>query len=80
MLGIDPLHSASEGVAVFAVRPDAVEDLVSALKGGGCGEAAVVGEVREAWEPFLRGRVVVETEVGGMTLLPSTPLTTPRIC
>lgn len=80
MLGIDPLHSASEGVAVFAVRPDAVEGLLSALRRGGCGGAAVVGEVREAWEPFLRGRVVVETEVGGMALLPSTPLTTPRIC
>lgn len=80
MLGIDPLHSASEGVAVFAIRPEAAEELLEALRKGGCGEAAVVGEVREPWEPFLRGRVVVETEVGGMTLLPSTPLTTPRIC
>ncbi len=80
MLGIDPMHSASEGVAVFAVRPGAVDELLEALKRGGCAEAAAVGEVREAWEPFLEGRVVVETEVGGMTLLPSTPLTTPRIC
>lgn len=80
MLGIDPLHSASEGVAVFAVRPSAAEKLVRALRGGGCRDAAIIGEVREAWEPFLAGRVVVETEVGGMTLLPSTPLTTPRIC
>lgn len=80
MLGIDPLHSASEGVAVFAVRPEAAEELLQTLRRSGCGGAAAVGEVREAWEPFLRGRVVVETEVGGMTLLPSTPLTTPRIC
>jgi len=80
LLGVDPLNSASEGVAVLAVSKEAKDEVVEYMRKLGYVDAAVVGEVVEPRTPFLRGRVVVKSEVGGYTILEPNPQLTPRIC
>lgn len=80
LLGVDPLNSASEGVAVLAVSREVKDEVVGYMRKLGYVDAAVVGEVVEPRTPFLRGRVVVKTEVGGYTILEPNPQLTPRIC
>lgn len=78
LLGLDPLHIASEGQFLAVVGPDHAEAALAALRAlpGGT-EAAVVGEVRR--EPA--GAVLVTTPYGGsriVDMLVGDPL--PRIC
>jgi hydrogenase expression/formation protein HypE len=80
MLGVDVLSSASEGVAVLAVPRDIAQEVLEFIRGLGYAEAAIVGEVLEAPDGFLRGRVIARTEVGGYTLVEPGPMLTPRIC
>ncbi len=80
MLGIDPLQVASEGVAVLGISGDAAEEVVEYLRSRGFRRAEVIGEVIKPPKDILKGRVVVKTEVGGLTLLDSTAIQTPRIC
>ncbi len=80
LLGVDPLNSASEGVAVLAVSREIKDEVVEYMRGLGYVDAVVVGEVVEPRTSFLRGRVVVKSEVGGYTILEPNPQLTPRIC
>ena len=77
MLGYDPYYLACEGRVVAVAAPDAADDIVGAWRGLPGGEqAAVIGTVLEG-----RGRVVLETEIGGerfLEELEDDPL--PRIC
>ncbi|CDZ24574.1 Hydrogenase expression/formation protein HypE [[Clostridium] cellulosi] len=78
MLGLEPLYLACEGrLVVFASKDDA-EKLIEVLRRGKYSQnAAIIGEVTED----MPGRVVVETEVGGETLLPPPGgELLPRIC
>ncbi len=78
ILGIDPLHVASEGRLVAFVSAEAAEAALGALHSHPLGrEAAIVGEVG-AGDP---GLVVLETSFGGsrvVDMLAGDPL--PRIC
>ncbi len=78
LLGIDPMYVANEGRLVAFVAPDAAPTALAALRTvDGCGDAAVIGEVRT--EP--PGMVMVNTAFGGrrvMDQLVGDPL--PRIC
>jgi hydrogenase expression/formation protein HypE len=78
LLGIDPMYVANEGRLVAFVAPGAAETALAALRAvDGCGEAAVIGEVR----PEPPGMVMVNTAFGGrrvMDQLVGDPL--PRIC
>jgi hydrogenase expression/formation protein HypE len=81
LLGIEPLALASEGVAVLAVDPYAVDDIVEAMRRLGYAEARVVGEVREAPEERFRGTVLLRTVAGGFRVLePPSGELVPRIC
>ncbi|PLC63138.1 hydrogenase expression/formation protein HypE [Thermoproteus sp. CP80] len=79
MLGIDPLALASEGAAVLAVDPDVADDVVEHMRRLGFGNAAAIGEVKEAEK--YRGYVLLKTLVGGLRILeaPRGDLV-PRIC
>lgn len=79
MLGVDPLHLASEGVAVIAVEAGYADEILEFIRGLGFADAEVVGEaVRD--ERF-RGLVVARSEVGGLRVLePPTGELVPRIC
>jgi len=79
-LGIDPLNVACEGVAVLAVKPDVAEEVVDELHKLGEREARVVGEVVEASNDAVKGRVVAVTEIGGRVIVTPNPLNLPRIC
>lgn len=77
LLGMDPLFSANEGVAVIAAPRDQADDLLSRLRAHPDGrEAAVIGEVTAG-----HGEVYCETELGTRRrlLLPRGELL-PRIC
>ncbi|MCX8184874.1 MAG: hydrogenase expression/formation protein HypE [Sulfolobales archaeon] len=80
LLGVDPLNSASEGVAVLALPRDIYPEALEFIKSLGYSDAAVVGEVIDSPTDFLRGRVIAKTEIGGYTLVEPSPLLTPRIC
>ncbi len=80
LLGIDPLNSASEGVAVIAVPRELYPEVLELARKLGYEEATPVGEVVEPPLEFLRGKVIAKTEVGGYTLVEPSPLLTPRIC
>ncbi len=80
LLGVDPLNSASEGVAVIAVPREVYPEVLEFVRKLGYEEASQVGEVIEPQLDFLRGRVIAKTEVGGYTLVEPSPLLTPRIC
>lgn len=77
LLGLDPLELANEGVVVMGVEAGMAEEILSAVRGDIYGrDAVIVGEVREG-----RGRVVLETFVGGRRIVRE-PLGSPmpRIC
>ena len=78
LLGISPLNLACEGRAVIGVSPDRAEAVLSALREHPLGrDARIIGEAI----PEHRGKVVLETRVGGRRYLEmplGDPL--PRIC
>lgn len=78
LLGIDPMHVASEGRMIAIVDPAAAAPALEALRAlAGCDGAAEIGEVGDE-QP---GLVTVETSFGGrrvMDMLAGDPL--PRIC
>jgi hydrogenase expression/formation protein HypE len=77
LLGIDPLHVANEGKAVLGVRPEAVADVLAALRAHPLGrDAAVVGTVT-AERP---GSVVLDTGLGRRLLAEAEGEPLPRIC
>lgn len=77
LLGIDPLHVANEGKAVFGVAPGAAERVLVALREHPLGRQAAIIGTCVAEKP---GRVVLDTGVGRrlLTELEGEPL--PRIC
>jgi len=80
MLGIDPLNVASEGIAVLAIEPSSVEDVLRLLSDLGLKDAAVIGEVVRPPTEFAKGRVIARTEVGGLTFVDAVSAPVPRIC
>ncbi len=76
ILGVDPLQTACEGRLVAIVSPERAGDALRALKRFNR-DASIIGEVRG--EP--KGRVVMETVVGGRRFLESAiGELYPRIC
>ncbi len=78
LLGISPLEVACEGRAVMGVVPDAADEVLSLLRGHPLGQGArVIGRA----VPTYRGRVVLDTGIGGRRFL-EMPLgdPVPRIC
>lgn len=77
ILGYDPYYLACEGRVVAVAAPDAANEIVQRWRNVPGGEAAaVVGKLADG-----RGRVVLETEIGGeryLEELEDDPL--PRIC
>lgn len=80
MLGIDPLNVASEGIAILAVSPKVVDEVISVLRSLGLKDAAVVGEIVKPPSRIASGRVLARTEVGGLTFVEANPSPVPRIC
>ena len=79
MLGVDPLHLASEGVAVIAVEAEYADEVLDFIRGLGFMDAEIIGEVVKG-ERF-KGLVVARSEVGGLRVLePPTGELVPRIC
>ena len=78
LLGLDPLHIASEGQFLAVIAPEGSPAALEALRGvPGGEEAMIIGEVRE--EPV--GTVLVAADYGGsrvIDMLVGDPL--PRIC
>lgn len=79
MLGVNPLHLASEGVAVLGVDGAIAKDVLDFIRGIGFNEARIVGTVKE--DSSDGGVVVVKTPIGGLRVLvqPSGEIV-PRIC
>lgn len=77
LLGIDPLHAASEGRVVLIAEPAAAEEILTAWRALPEGRGACrIGTVAVG-----RGRVVLETVVGGRRLVdPPRGEMLPRIC
>jgi len=77
MLGYDPYYLACEGRVVTVAAPQAADTILKTWRGLAGGEAAsVIGTITRG-----RGRVVLETEIGGerfLEELEDDPL--PRIC
>lgn len=69
MLGLDPLEVANEGKCVFAVRPDAADQLVELLRStdvpGGSPDAAVIGHVEDQRD----GVCELRTSIGGRRVM-----------
>lgn len=79
MLGIDPLHLASEGVAVLAVEPSVAEEALKFIQSLGFTNARIIGEFRESQR--YRGYVLLKTQSGGFRILePPRGDLVPRIC
>jgi hydrogenase expression/formation protein HypE len=77
LLGIDPLHVANEGKAVLAVRPEAADAVLAALRAHPLGrQAAIIGTATEEH----RGRVVLDTGFGRRLLAEPDGELLPRIC
>lgn len=77
LLGLEPLHIANEGKAVFGVRADAADRVLAALRAHPLGgEAAVVGRV-VADHP---GTVVLDTGIGKRLVAEPEGEPLPRIC
>ncbi|MCB9789335.1 MAG: hydrogenase expression/formation protein HypE [Deltaproteobacteria bacterium] len=77
LLGIDPLHVANEGKAVMAVRPEAAERVLAALRSHPLGrDAAIIGRCTTE-QP---GRVIVDTGFGRRLLSEPEGEPMPRIC
>ena len=79
-LGIDPIHMACEGVAVLSVSPQVADEVVDFLRRKGEQHACIVGEVVKPKSDIVKGRVLVRTEVGGLTIVEPQALPIPRIC
>jgi hydrogenase expression/formation protein HypE len=79
MLGIDPLHLASEGVAVLAVEPTVAEEVLKFMHSLGFTNARIIGEFRESQR--YKGYVLLKTQSGGFRILePPRGDLVPRIC
>ncbi len=78
LLGLDPLHIASEGQFLAVVAPDRAEQALAALRATpGWGKAALIGEVRrEPVAAVLSGTLYGGTRI--VDMLVGDPL--PRIC
>jgi hydrogenase expression/formation protein HypE len=77
LLGIDPLHVASEGRVVLGVAPAAVEAVLAALRAHPLGrDAAVVGRCSDE----APGRVVLDTGIGRRLVTEPEGELVPRIC
>ena len=78
MLGLEPLYLACEGTMVMICPAEYADKVVEALHECEHGTgAAVIGEITEE----NKGRVVMTTEIGGMTYLPKPGNELlPRIC
>jgi hydrogenase expression/formation protein HypE len=77
LLGLDPLHIANEGQFLAVVAAEYAGPALDALRLSGCGDAAIIGEVRK--QPA--GTVLGTTGYGGtrvIDMLVGDPL--PRIC
>lgn len=77
LLGLDPLHIANEGQFLAIVAAEYAMRALDALHAAGCGEAAIIGEVREQPAATVLGT----TSYGGtrvIDMLVGDPL--PRIC
>ncbi|MBQ9536931.1 MAG: hydrogenase expression/formation protein HypE [Desulfovibrionaceae bacterium] len=79
ILGLDPLYLACEGRLVLFVPQDKAQDTVELLQKEAHGQnAAIIGYVDAKQKA---GTVVVETEIGAVTVLPQpTGELLPRIC
>lgn len=78
MLGLEPLYLACEGTMVMICPAEYADKVVEALHVCEHGKgAAIIGEITEE----NKGRVVMTTEIGGMTYLPKPGNELlPRIC
>jgi hydrogenase expression/formation protein HypE len=77
LLGIDPLVSANEGKAVIAVRPEAADSVLDAVRAHPLGKvAAIIGEC-VAERP---GFVILDTGFGSRLLAEAEGELLPRIC
>lgn len=78
MLGLEPLYLACEGTMVMICPAEYADKVVEALRTCEYGSrAAIIGEITEE----NKGRVVMTTEIGGMTYLPKPGNELlPRIC
>jgi hydrogenase expression/formation protein HypE len=77
LVGIDPLHVANEGKAVFGVRPHAAEAVLAAIRRHSLGAAAaLIGTCT-----FDRvGSVILDTGFGRRLLTEPEGEPLPRIC
>ncbi|MTI71465.1 MAG: hydrogenase expression/formation protein HypE [Firmicutes bacterium] len=76
MLGLDPLYLANEGKIILVVDKKASKEVLEKIKGKGCIEANIIGEVIKT--PKL---VYMETLLGGKRILDSLDSDLlPRIC
>lgn len=76
ILGYDPLYLACEGRVVAVITNSQAQIALDQLRTAGATEAAIIGTITNS-----KGRVILETELGGQRLLPELddePL--PRIC
>ena len=80
MLGIDPLQVASEGIAVLGVDHEVVDEVIRYLRSLGQVRANIIGRVVEPPSDVARGKVLAETEVGGLVFIDTTSVLVPRIC
>jgi len=80
ILGIDPLNVASEGVAVLAVDPLVADDVVEELHKLGLKDASIVGEIIKPPSKLASGRVLIRTEIGGLSFVDALASPVPRIC
>lgn len=81
LLGLDPLHVASEGVLVAVVNPDMAEYHLDRMrKNEYAKDARIIGKVEEAGKT-MAAAVVLETALGGERLLDMlSGEQLPRIC
>ncbi len=79
MLGIDPFHLASEGVAVIGVDGDIADEVLDFIKELGYSNASIIGSVE--YSERYNGLVILESKIGGLRILePPTGILVPRIC
>jgi len=79
MLGVDPFHLASEGVAVLAVDPMVAEEVLKLIHSIGFINARIIGEFKESQR--YKGYVLLKTQAGGYRILePPRGDIVPRIC
>ncbi|HEX6559670.1 MAG TPA: hydrogenase expression/formation protein HypE, partial [Longimicrobiales bacterium] len=77
MLGLDPLHIANEGKALMGVHPEALDDVLYALRSHPLGsDAAVIGTCTAE----RAGQVILDTGFGRRLLTEPEGEPVPRIC